>query len=405
MADDPGSALRFLGDRTPAEFMETYWQKEPLLVRNAVPGFRTPLSPEELAGLACEPDSLSRLVLEEGGTRPWELREGPFEEETFLALPETGWSLLVQEVDRRVPAVHELLDRVAFLPRWRVDDVMVSYAPDEGSVGAHLDNYDVFLLQGLGRRRWQIEERARAPGDRELVPDLDVQVLADFDPDLEWVLEPGDVLYLPPRVPHRGVAEGRCMTYSIGFRAPSHRRIVMGFMQELAEQASREKRYADAEARPRARSGLVTEEDLDRVRGILEQLWTRASGEGDWFGRMVTTPQRGGHAPPPADPIAPSELRSALARGVQIRRSEASRFAYRIEDTGRAVLYVDGTAHRLNGPAAGLAKLLGEHDEPPPERLSGLIEDETSDEGPGRTLALLTELFNDGRIYAPDGLP
>lgn len=388
------STRRFLGDRTPEEFLDTYWQEKPLLVRNAVPDFRSPLAPEELAGLACEPDSPSRLILEEGGSRPWELREGPFDEDTFLGLPERHWSLLVQEVDRRVPAVHDLLDLVSFLPRWRVDDVMVSYAPDAGSVGAHLDSYDVFLLQGLGRRRWQIEGEPRAPGDQALRPDLDVQILADFDPDHEWVLEPGDVLYLPPRVPHYGVAEGDCMTYSIGFRAPSYRRIAMGFMQELSERAGSDELYADPDCGPRSRPGRIAEEDLARVREILTELWERGADRSDWFGRLITTPERGGHAPPPDEPIDEDDLLELLRADRTIRRSEASRFAYREEETS-TVLYVDGNVHRLDGSASPLARLLGERDEPPADHLRELAR-------APRARALLTDLYNDGHLYVPE---
>lgn len=388
------STRRFLGDRTPEEFLDTYWQEKPLLVRDAVPDFRSPLSPEELAGLACEADSPSRLILEEGGSHPWELREGPFDEDTFLGLPERHWSLLVQEVDRRVPAVHDLLDLVSFLPRWRVDDVMVSYAPDEGSVGAHLDRYDVFLLQGLGRRRWQIEADRRAPGDQALRPDLDVQILTDFDPDHEWVLEPGDVLYLPPRVPHYGIAEGDCMTYSIGFRAPSYRKIAMGFMQELSERAGSDELYADPGCAARSRPGRIAEEDLERVGEILSEMWERGADRSDWFGRMITTPGRGGHAPPPDEPIEEHELLELLRAGRTIRRSEASRFAYREAETS-AVLYVDGTVHELDGSASPLAELLGERYEPPADRLRELATN-------SRARAVLTELYNDGHLYLPE---
>ena len=142
-----------LGDHSPATFLDTYWQTQPLLVRDALPDFRSPLSPQELAGLACEDGVESRIILEEGGEYPWELRQGPFASEDFLDLPETHWTLLVQEVDRLIPEVATLLDHFRFLPDWRLDDVMVSYAPRHGTVGPHVDNYDVFLLQGAGRRR------------------------------------------------------------------------------------------------------------------------------------------------------------------------------------------------------------------------------------------------------------
>ncbi|MFB6273326.1 MAG: cupin domain-containing protein, partial [Salinibacter sp.] len=243
----PTSAV--LGDRSPADFLDTYWQTRPLVVRDALPNFRSPLSPEELAGLACEEDVESRIVLEEGGEHPWELRHGPFLSEDFLELPETHWTLLVQEVDRLIPEVGALLDHFRFLPDWRLDDVMVSYAPTHGTVGPHVDNYDVFLLQGAGHRRWKI---GTAPvEDDEIVPGLDVRILADFEADEEFVLGPGDLLYLPPRVAHYGVStDDACMTYSIGFRAPRHQDLVANFLQHAVDTIDPDARYSDPDLTP-----------------------------------------------------------------------------------------------------------------------------------------------------------
>ncbi|HET6567122.1 MAG TPA: cupin domain-containing protein, partial [Rhodothermales bacterium] len=257
-----------LGGLSPADFLAEYWQKKPLLVRGALPDFESPVSPEDLAGLACEPDVSARLILERGGDYPWQLRHGPFDEQDFADLAPTHWTLLVSEVDRWVPEVAALLDRFRFIPSWRIDDVMISYAPAEGGVGAHVDNYDVFLLQAKGQRRWQIG--AGPVQEENLVPDIDIRMLRDFEPEEEWLLAPGDLLYLPPRIAHHGVAVGDCMTYSIGFRAPSYQDILTGFLSYLAEQVDPLARYSDPDLKPQLHPGEIGPSALGKVRALLQ---------------------------------------------------------------------------------------------------------------------------------------
>ncbi|HEX7768542.1 MAG TPA: cupin domain-containing protein, partial [Dokdonella sp.] len=212
------TASRPLG-MTPARFLREHWQKRPLLVRGAFPAFEPPLRPEDLAGLACEELALSRIVVGDARRDRWNVRNGPFAESDFAKLPKSHWTLLVQDVDKWDADVAALPGHFGFLPGWRIDDVMVSYAEDGGSVGAHVDQYDVFLLQGLGRRHWMISTDPAAP--RAFRDDVELKLLSTFTPTHDWVLEPGDMLYLPPGVPHHGVARGACMTFSIGMRAPS----------------------------------------------------------------------------------------------------------------------------------------------------------------------------------------
>ena len=201
----PADLQRLLG-MPVGRFMREHWQKKPLLVRSAVPDFDDPLTPEELLGLACEDGVESRIVREHGGAHPWEITWGPHDEATFASLPERGWTILVQEVNRHVPEAALLLERFAFLPSVRVDDVMVSFAAEGGGVGAHLDSYDVFLVQGMGKRRWRYAERpARGARETRLVEGLELRILEHFRPDADEVLEPGDLLYLPPGVAHHGV--------------------------------------------------------------------------------------------------------------------------------------------------------------------------------------------------------
>ncbi|MGH8112125.1 MAG: cupin domain-containing protein, partial [Rhodanobacteraceae bacterium] len=213
----------------PARFLRDYWQKRPLLVRNAFADFAPPLAPDELAGLACMDGALARIVVH-GKSRPpdfglrrndgkWKVFTGPFNDATFTGLPDTTWTLLVQDADKWDEATAALLKPFGFIPSWRIDDVMISYATDGGGVGAHVDQYDVFLLQGLGQRHWSIDTRPNPP--TAFRDDVPLKLLREFHPTHAWMLDPGDMLYLPPGVPHDGVAVGECMTFSIGMRAPA----------------------------------------------------------------------------------------------------------------------------------------------------------------------------------------
>ena len=216
------STTQLLGGLTPAQFLAEYWQKKPLLIRQALPDFGEAIEADELAGLACEDHIESRIIRGSGADNNWQQQHGPFEEQIFDKLGDKDWTLLVQAVDHYIPEVAKLKDRFRFIPDWRLDDVMVSFAAPGGSVGPHLDQYDVFLLQGQGRRNWQVGERiTQAPS---LLPHPELQLLSDFNCSDNYMLEPGDMLYLPPGFPHWGIAVDPCTTYSIGFRAPSHRR-------------------------------------------------------------------------------------------------------------------------------------------------------------------------------------
>ena len=376
-----------LGDLSPAEFMDEYWQKKPLLIHGALPDFRSPLAPEELAGLACEEGVTSRLILEEGGEYPWQLKNGPFDEEDFLSLPETHWTLLVQEVDRLIPEVGALLGHFRFLPRWRIDDIMVSYAPEHGNVGAHIDNYDVFLLQGLGHREWRIGHEPVE--DETIVPDLDVRILADFEPDETMVLEPGDMLYLPPRIAHHGIALDDCMTYSIGFRAPGHRQLIGDFVSDMLETIDSDARYADPDLTPTDHPGAIRPEARRRVRTILQRLFENDAAIDYWFGRYVTEPVRGRIALPPEEPFATDELVAALREGATLRHGPASRLAYMAHDDGSASLFVDGEERRLPGDLAYAGPLLADRATVEIKALQSHLDD-------AAFVQLLAELVNEG---------
>jgi 50S ribosomal protein L16 3-hydroxylase len=257
---------------SPARFLRGYWQKRPLLIRHAFADFRNPVAPNDFAGLACEELALARIVVHEPKRDHWILRNGPFAESDFAKLPKTCWTLLVQDVDKWDADVAALLAPFDFLPSWRIDDVMVSYAEDGGSVGAHVDQYDVFLLQGLGRRRWQISTDPAAR--KTFRDDAELKLLREFAPTHEWILEPGDMLYLPPGVPHHGVAIGVCMTYSIGMRAPSQAELLIDFAETLAETLPESLRLTDPDLAPTRGDGEIDEAAIARV--LCAMPWLRS---------------------------------------------------------------------------------------------------------------------------------
>lgn len=237
---DLQAGLSMLGGLSPQRFMRTHWQKRPLLVRQALPGLRAPVGRAELFGLAALDDVESRLVQRDGTA--WTVRHGPLPRRALPPVSRPGWTLLVQGVDLHRDAARALLDRFGFVPAARLDDLMISWASDGGGVGPHVDAYDVFLLQVQGRRRWRIGR----VDDDTYIEGLPLRILRRFEPEQQWLLEPGDLLYLPPGWGHDGVAEGECMTCSVGFRAPAAAELSSELLQRLADGEGSPRRYRDA---------------------------------------------------------------------------------------------------------------------------------------------------------------
>ena len=265
-------------------FLSEYWQKKPLLIPNAVPNFVPPIDANELAGLAMEDDVESRIV--ETLPETWGLHHGPFEESDFAR--STPWTLLVQAVDQHVQEVAELLQLVDFLPSWRVDDVMVSYAVNGGSVGPHYDNYDVFLLQGEGERRWQLGQMCHSKSP--LLPHPDLRILDQFECTDEYILGPGDILYIPPGVAHWGIARGECTTFSLGFRAPRVNDMLSRWVDELLETIDPELFYGDGGLSAVCLPGEIREEDIARAKTQLAAALKQKTHR-HWFGELVTEPR------------------------------------------------------------------------------------------------------------------
>ncbi len=325
-----------LGELTAEAFLSEYWQKKPLLIRQAFPDFVSPLEPDELAGLACRPDVLSRLILEKGGDYEWQARQGPFSEDDFAKLSDSHWTVLVQEVDRHVPAVADLFDLFDFVPHWRKDDVMVSFAAKQAGVGPHIDSYDVFLLQGSGRRRWEI---APAEGDHRDREGLDIRMLENFEPTEVYELEPGDMLYLPPGVPHNGVALEPCLTFSFGFLAPSRAEALRDFASWYEEKHG-VIRYSDPDLFDDDHPGLIDQSDINRVLRLIREVPLEASDVAEWFGAFITQPQRG-----PVETVifegSPEDFLADFEASGQWRRHEALRIAG-WTSSGKAHLFADG---------------------------------------------------------------
>lgn len=275
-----------LGGLSPAAFMRRHWQKKPLLVRQAVPGFEPPLSRTELFALAAEPGVESRLIVH--GDRGWRLRHGPFARRNLPPLGQPRWTLLVQGVDLHRDAAHQLLSRFRFVPDARLDDLMISWASDGGGVGPHFDSYDVFLLQASGRRRWRIGRQK----DLSLEPDVPLKILSRFEPEEEHLLEPGDMLYLPPRWAHDGVAEGDdCMTCSIGFRVPQRAGLAAELAQRMGEAFEDSTLYRDpgqhATAHPAAMPADLASFAADALQHLLADRGSLACA----LGEVMTEPK------------------------------------------------------------------------------------------------------------------
>lgn len=322
-----------LGDLDSVTFLRDYWQKKPLLIRQALADFEPELDADDIAGLACDELAESRLISGSFPAHDWNLQYGPFNEKQLSRLPQSGWTLLVQDVEKHYPPLRRLLDAFAFLPRWRLDDLMVSVAAPGGSVGPHVDQYDVFLLQAEGRRRWQIARQF----DPSLRPNCELNVLDTFEPEQEWVLEPGDMLYLPPGVAHHGVALDTGMTWSIGMRAPSSADLLQSLGEWLADTMGEGERYSDPDLAGATAAGEI--DNAARLR--LRELAVRQLHDEGSFNRFIgafLSRYRLAHEPaPPEQSTSPDMLIAALNNGAILRHNPWTRLLWSSSNEQSAV--------------------------------------------------------------------
>jgi len=348
---------------TTAQFLRDYWQQRPLLLRQAFPAFEPELDADDIAGLACDQLAESRLVTGRFPSPDWTLRYGPFSEADFAALPPRDWTLLVQDIEKHYPPLQTLLRAFSFLPRWRIDDLMASVAGPGGSVGPHVDQYDVFLLQAAGRRRWEIA----TVYEPDLLPDCDLNVLRRFEAERTWDLEPGDMLYLPPGVAHHGIALGAentagnapaitplCMTWSIGMRAPSAADLLQALGEWLAASAEEGGRYGDPGLAVPTHSGEI---EAGAIRGLRDLACSAIVDPAQFTAFLGTflSSYRLAHEPaPPPRPIDPAGLSRALQRGAKLQHNPWTRLSWLAGPDG-VRLFAAGTGFPCE---AGLASLI-----------------------------------------------
>jgi len=332
-----------------AVFLAEYWQKKPLLIRNAFPQFSNPLSADELAGLAMEDEITSRLVLQ-GSDQQWYLQPGPFSEDELTSLPRDNWSLLVSDIEKHLEGFHDYLKPFSFIPHWQIDDLMISYAPKNASVGAHIDEYDVFLLQASGHRDWSIDSSDNP--DSSYIPDLELKVLANFHANESWTLAPCDMLYLPPGVPHHGIAaDNDCMTWSIGFRAISYADLLSGIAQELAAEQPDTARYRDNLIQPQVHAGEIPSGTLNELHLLWQQL---TQIDLPTFKKLAGNVLTARHSLFPTDDTQLEDTLDELLAHEQFQRDAASRISFVSAKDG-VRLHVDGEHYRVS---AALAELL-----------------------------------------------
>ncbi|MFP5391225.1 MAG: JmjC domain-containing protein [Gammaproteobacteria bacterium] len=298
-----------LGNLTPAQFLRDYWHKKPLLIRQAVPGMKPLIKFDKLAELARLNHVESRLITQTGGA--WDMQHGPLAE--LPARTQREWTMLVQGANLYDKGADALLRQFRFIPDARLDDLMISYATDGGGVGPHFDSYDVFLLQAHGKRRWRIG----AQKDLTLVEGLPLKILKDFKPTEEFVLEPGDMLYLPPHYAHDGVAEGECMTYSIGFRAPSYQELGEAFLQFMADSIDLPGRYADPDLEPAKRPAEIPAPMLERIVDELNKVRFDEEDVTIFLGEHLSEPKHNVFFTGPAKPLTMGRfMEQAAKRGL-----------------------------------------------------------------------------------------
>jgi 50S ribosomal protein L16 3-hydroxylase len=390
-----------LGEISVDDFLNQYWQKQPLLIRNAFADMQSPLTADELAGLACEEQVNARLVFEKGedkrepNDKSWQVEFGPFDESRFSELPDSHWSLLVSDIEKHLPETKSLLKAFRFIPDWRIDDLMVSYAPTGGSVGPHTDAYDVFLIQLSGQRLWKISEDF----SEETLADTDLCILKGFTAENEWLLNAGDMLYLPPNVAHHGIAQAciddqgndeHCLTASVGFRAPSIKTITSDYINFLNENVHTAKRYRDSSpVKPRHHAEISDDTVSDFMEYLKQGFILEHEQVKHWLGQYCSDNKTFEEL---SDDILNNQSGVdfdelfELASQFPLMQSPYSRFLF--SRTGQvALLFVNGERHQVS---TQFAEMLCDDDHIDLQQLQQIMSAEDKD--------VLLTLFNNGAI-------
>ncbi|MBI0416224.1 MAG: cupin domain-containing protein [Nitrosospira sp.] len=338
-----------LGGLSYRTFLRDYWQKKPLLVRNALPNFQGPLTRDALINLACTEDAQSRLIIKEN--KKWQLKQGPFILKDFNSFSKKKWTLLVQDVNHFLPAARDLLLQFNFIPYSRLDDLMVSYAQKGAGIGPHFDSYDVFLLQGMGRKRWQISTQK----DNDLIANIPLKILNNFDSEQEWVLEPGDMLYLPPGYAHNGVAEDECMTYSIGFRSASYQELITHFLFYLQDNIEVSGIYSDPNIALQFHPARINSSMIHQVKIILNKIKWGDKDIKHFLGIYLTEPKSHIFFKRTSDPMTQSKFMLHIEKkGLQLNLK--SRMLCR-----EKTIYLNGYVHKINTNTYPLLEKFADH--------------------------------------------
>ena len=383
--------LTHLGELTVGEFLADYWQQKPVCIRKGIAFQEALIAVDELAGLALEPEVESRLIENRGDLKDWQVIHGPLTEDDFNKERDFPWTLLVQGVDCFVPEVHDFLAKFRFLPSWRVDDLMISYATKGAGVGAHYDRYDVFLIQGEGQRQWQIGQTCNE--NSALMAHDHLSLLADFELSEEFILNPGDMLYIPPLLAHKGVAMSDvCVTYSVGFRSPSHGDVLTTFADERSMDISADLRIKDHGFA--ANSGEISAADVE---GLMQLMRDQITPENvaQWFGKHSTETKHPG-LDMAEEAMDLAELDSIIndAYGV-LRVSEGVRLAYTWQGDGGLTLFVQGDALPCPPDATAFVEAIANQWLIAVDELDPLVKKDAAK-------AMLLILHNQGYLYFAD---
>jgi 50S ribosomal protein L16 3-hydroxylase len=384
-----------LGNISKEQFLKEYWQKKPLLIRQAYPNFEPLIPADELAGMSLEEEIESRIIMENGPDSPWQLISGPFQEETFGSLPKDKWTLLIQGVDQWLPEAADLLQDFNFIPNWRIDDLMISFATDGGSVGPHYDQYDVFLLQAEGQREWRIGQMCNEHD--AFLQETKLRLLAKFEETDRWILEPGDMLYLPPRLAHYGISQGNGQTYSIGFRAPSQSELMHSLVDQIDASSNEDQRYGDPELALQTHSGEINEAALQQVRDFMIQALADPVLLSDAIGKLMTEAKYPQERDEDDEKDKANYLAADLKYDIQvidIHRELHSRFAFN-QNENSISFYAGGKVYPITESSLELAQYLTKQRQYKGSELKSLCEDRDNEK-------LLLSLWQDGHFFSPE---
>ncbi len=359
-----------LNQLTPQQFLNEYWQKKPLLIRQGISDFDDPISPDEFAGLAMEEQIESRLVWQKDGE--WQAEHGPFEDYSHLG--DKDWSLLIQGVDHWDEQVAELIRPFRFLPNWRIDDVMVSYATPGGGVGPHVDNYDVFIIQGSGKRHWQVGSNTEL---KEVVANSALLHVEQFTPIIDVELLPGDILYIPPGFPHQGVAIEPSMSYSVGFRTTAKSHLFSNFADYLIDQQLGSDMVVDPERQPTTTPGLIDANDVDKLKNALHEMLSDDDKILDYLGNNLSQCKHELAIDPDLQEMSMAELSDFLQDDESLLiRIGGLRCMYFDQESMLGRLYVNGECFVFSQQQHAVTQLLANNSELGAQQLQTFAQDD-----------------------------